>query len=1022
MPQNNVPNTNRTRLNAAVNKLSKYFGLYTVRDLAGQIALTEIQGISNNTTFDLPAPPPEVTRLIELMIDTSTGAHTTKNLIKLLNDSLTSNDIQKRVNNIIQIYYGPGNFTDDASTASAEGNTDAESSSLVLKGSLNRAHDAIDVILNSSNTINSNPNSPNRFNSPGLSVILQNHIRVTPAQKNTNACTIFLNSIPSMEMARCVPILDVQFQFGRPPVDPNNRVQNASLEKFLFGAVLAPSNQSGGGSGTNSVTRLILDANVVTGSNRDGNDQEYSTAGMELFTAPITLVNANEIDDPVVRSAPVLDKFRPFLTFKDLSIEVRPTTGIMCFKTAQMNFVLHDRSRLAEIADFVRPDLYSNTEILIEYGWSHPDGPGAQNAYADLINGMRCKEKYMITNVSFGMDELGQVNVSLNLAMRGGTDMHTENIASDELGAGQVLRQVQLLSSTIGELRRRVFQQGAPGAREVRGVQILDAASDSTGQLALTPALTRQLTQFRAAMNSSHSQNPEVAGLLDALRNMYGPAERNGAGGLVTELRTTVRHNIAQKLRRLTNNIDPFKPNGIGNPQRREGRQGGRILQANPQGTTAQNDEIRGVPTGVSLAKLLLLFVGEPLARTGKFDDVQLIFYPMNIYAGFANSLNIGQFVVDTRYFFQQYTQYRLQNAARAANMSLADFLVFVAQTVIDDPAAASYGLVDTRGAFYRNVRDSDGNNTTQTATSIPDSVALQTRIEHLLHDRTPDGSFRLPQIDFYIECLPETREAAGDGQASAGSDSKAILRVHIFDRQATSYDTQAALLQSNRDSELRTIGDLRPRTDGNPGVRESQEESASTILHAAQNANLIERANPDDPPPAIYRILGGPRRLKEFLMKTSPYIIYGTAGTAVQTAGVTTVQDAQLATVNLLRSFQGGALEPNGENPGGLPLQVIPAEMNMQTWGCPLLEFAQQFFVDFQTGTTLDNYYGITGLNHKFEPGNFTTSIKFSFGDAYGRYSSFISRIRSAGDVLGAIQTARAAEQQSLNNDLRGL
>jgi hypothetical protein len=1002
MPQNNRPGTSRIRLTEAINKLSQYFGLYTTQDLAGQIALTQIQGLDTNSSFTLPPPPPEVTRLIELLIDTSSGARTTRDLIRQLNQTMTEaqnsnntgnggtgSSVVERVNQLVSIYYGAGDTSN---------NQNADASAPVLKGSTNRPEHEIARIIGSTDTVNSNINNPNRYTSPGLGVILQNHIRVSPANKNVNACTIFLNGIPPLEMARSVPYLDIQFQFGRPPTDTNNRVQNASLEKFLFGATIAAPNE--GTNGNRSITRLILDANTISGSNPSGDAQTYSTAGMELFTSPITLVNADEIDDPLLRSTPVLDKFRPFMTFKNLSIEVIPTTGIMCFKTAQMEFVLHDRSRLAEIADFIRPDLYSNTEILIEYGWNHPDPPGAKNYYADLINGMRCREKYGIVNVSFAMDELGQMNVNLHLAMRGATDMNTETIATDENGVGPILRQVADLSRTIGELRRRVFQQGAPGAREVRGIQILDAASDSGGQLLLTDELRNALRDFRRAMSNIQPQNPNVSNLLGALDRIYGPAQQNGAGGQIATLRSTVRNNIARKLARLSNNNDPFKPTTIGNPNIRQGRQMGRRIATGNDGSA----DLPGIPASCSLAKLLLLFIGEPLARTGKFDDVQLIFYPMNLYAGFASSLNIGQFLVDTRYFTQQYQQYRMQNASRAANVSLRDFLVFVAETIIDDPAAASYGLQDQRGAFYRNVRDnSTGNITTQTATNIPDSVALQTRIETLLHNRTPDGSFRLPQIDFYIECLPQTREAATDGESTDGSDSSSILRVHIFDRQVTSYDTQGALLQSNRDEELRTIGSLPVRSDGNPGVVQSQEESAMTVLAAAEQAQLIEQV--PDTKPAIYRIRGGPRQLKDFLMKTSPYIIYGAAGTAVQTAGVSTIQDSQLSTVNLLRSFQGGPLEPNGENPGGMPLQVIPAEMGMQSWGCPLLEFAQQYFVDFQTGTTLDNYYTITGLSHKFEPGNFTTGIKFSFSDAYGKYSSLIDKIHSASDMLRSIQ-----------------
>ena len=49
----------------------------------------------------------------------------------------------------------------------------------------------------------------------------------------------------------------------------------------------------------------------------------------------------------------------------------------------------------------------------------------------------------------------------------------------------------------------------------------------------------------------------------------------------------------------------------------------------------------------VSFAKLLLHFVAEPLANTLKFDEVQLIFYPINEYAMWARKLNVGQYPVN---------------------------------------------------------------------------------------------------------------------------------------------------------------------------------------------------------------------------------------------------------------------------------------------------------------------------------------------------------------------------------------
>ena len=133
-----------------------------------------------------------------------------------------------------------------------------------------------------------------------------------------------------------------------------------------------------------------------------------------------------------------------------------------------------------------------------------------------------------------------------------------------------------------------------------------------------------------------------------------------------------------------------------------------------------------------------------------------------------------------------------------------------------------------------------------------------------------------------------------------------------------------------------------------------------------------------------MYRVIGGSRELKNFMMNTMPYIIFGAAGTTITSAKLSSMQNSKLNTVNLLRSFEKSELEPNGENPGGIPMRIIPTELNVSMLGNPLVDFAQQYFVDFQTGTTADNIYAISGITHKFVPGSFTTDIKFEIGRAH--------------------------------------
>ncbi len=97
----------------------------------------------------------------------------------------------------------------------------------------------------------------------------------------------------------------------------------------------------------------------------------------------------------------------------------------MSFKTGKLSLVLHDRTRMVDIAPFIKPDLFGSfgAEIAIEYGWSHIDAGGNINYLCDFLNKSRVTEKYIITNSSFSMDKNGQVNIDLSIAMRGPIDI-----------------------------------------------------------------------------------------------------------------------------------------------------------------------------------------------------------------------------------------------------------------------------------------------------------------------------------------------------------------------------------------------------------------------------------------------------------------------------------------------------------------------------------------------------------------------------------------------------------------------
>jgi len=75
-----------------------------------------------------------------------------------------------------------------------------------------------------------------------------------------------------------------------------------------------------------------------------------------------------------------------------------------------------------------------------------------------------------------------------------------------------------------------------------------------------------------------------------------------------------------------------------------------------------------------------------------------------------------------------------------------------------------------------------------------------------------------------------------------------------------------------------------------------------------------------------------------------------------------------------------------------------------MTSLGCPILRYGQEIFVDYNTNTSIDNIYYITGLQHKIEAGSFETTIKFTAVDAFGRYRNLVSQLNTAEQTIASI------------------
>lgn len=1036
----------------AVEKLSSYFGVLSSSDLSTAIALEQFRGIRpERNSLENPIQPSRTeAKLVDLIINTREGA------LPII-DEIPNRGARGTRGQVIQgtIRTPPTEYPESSRNDLYTALQYYSRSNTSLQENLEQQI-ANFAVLHHSSKLNENGTfsiadigemlnkQDDDFISKKLSAIEIFSPNISPAAKDTEGLSILLNGIPNLELARLMPYLDVKFMFGKPATDFDGNLSAPSIFKFLEGSIKVRDNST-----LALLTRGNQQEGIIQGaSNQTG---QLAIAGMELFTSPQTMVSAdtpnpryNKLSsgnsEYALRSTSVLDKFRPFMSFKQLTIDVAPSIGLFSFKTAKMEFVLHDRSRLHEISDLVKPDLYGTTELMIEYGWSHPDGIEQQNYYADLYNSTRTKEKYGIKNVQFTFTETGEVNITLELFTKSGSDIYTSNIATTSEATRQSITRIQELSDIISRFRQSIPNQSGNTNREIRGIQALDAASDVQSNIRLTPDIINQVRQLKQSLGPLSSRNRDVSTLLDSLTSLFQginqtrtsrstvPANRTSA---LEQLSNSIQADLRSQFAILKDGYDPFYPIGFelpsrriqGAPVRRPSETFRRVLR-NGQGANQRQPQAPGQNISqnllneynneqVSLGKLLMTFIGQPLAATGKYDEVQFIFYPFNNYSGYARFLHTGQFMIDLRYLMEQYFRFRMESTSRAANLSLNDFMGFLQSTIIDDPAAPVYGIDD----FYEKTLDRNTNQ--QQTTARFDAVRLQTEISERLRNITSDGSFKQPTIDLYIESVPrkninpETMEEVID-------NSKTILRIHVYDKQASQYEGLGNILEIARDNALSAFSTITTdSTNTNSRIGQQQKQQVKQIIDSAINNGLIQRINPSrtelnsNGTYTYYKFVGSQGRLKEFIMKTMPYIIYGCTGTTIQTATLTSLNDPALSTVNMIRSTNANPQRANGEQPGGLPVQIIPAELNVTCFGNTLLNFGQRIFVDFQTGTTVDNIYVVNGLSHVISPGEFKTDVKFVFYDGYGKYRSFIDQVNAFAVQLDDISGQNTSPQR---------
>lgn len=863
-----------------------------------------------------------------------------------------------------------------------------------------------------------------------ISVVEIHHPNLNFSNRDTAASSVFLMALPSIEISKAVPYFDMKTITKGDPIQPIEMGKKAdnplafgngiSIYKFLHGehvekgdAVVqqlakiiptefakAPRNLSGG-----------------VGDTSDGTKAAVSVAGMELFTSPQTMVDGTLIHkdldasssnygdgaspEEASRGGNVLDKFRPLMTIKSFNVTVTPATGMLATKSADVKLTLHDKTRMNQIMPFIIPGQLGDVEFLIEWGWSHPEIDANINPYGALINSMRCKEKYGIMNSSYTFTATGEVEISLKLYTKGAANATFElvsNTSSGEHPSDILKKLVIAIRSSMKSLKQHGYTMNA----DMGAPDVLGKASSVGGLLSLKEEEIDAIRKFldKRKEASTESAKSTWEGMVNSFDGAFGDEDKV-KGGVAK-----YQEKIQEQWKAMMDNccalgqsqIDPYLM----------------TKTASVGGSTVVDIDRK---THVSLAKVIATFVARPILETGKFNEVQLVFYPMNEFSMWARDLNTGQYPVN-KAELRKFLEYKLNVTP---SISIQKFLNMLKKHFVNFVGDDIYGL----SSFYSQTTDEGKRELADKWTKDENAKAEFTDLKVKILEECYGGAasekrFKKPNIQMWVECV---------GHLDAPDQT--ILRLHFFDKACTSYGSYADMWSATSASDLGVMGQYKSaktslekmnknppkKKDAKWEEKQKDREKRVTNYEKLRNDQLKEfidkklldpftyvtkdRVTGKNKTVTKYRIKGGPEQLRGILAANMPTLKYGTEYSGILSAQLNTNSNPQMETIHMQR--QGASSGPSRSTDLGLPMTVKPVTLSLTTFGCPYINFGQQFFCDFQTNTSIDDIYAVTGVSHSLSPSEFKTSIKLSPLNKLGQFKSMTDSLEDATAVAAA-------------------
>jgi len=846
--------------------------------------------------------------------------------------------------------------------------------------------------------ININTKMPDRYTAPSLGAIVVDKINCSLSQRNTDASALFCAGIPTIEMSMCAPYLDMRFILGEPGISPDNGAINTmSLIRFL-GVYQADQGKDKVNFGIASA--MPIDSNVdpfsgassipqLTGGGSDtavDANLNTSNAGMELFTSPQTLVNPSinssfaaegdsALDSRRAANMPaVLDPFQPLMTLKEVRINDffpndKPVGNGSTRGT--VTIVLHDRSRMVDIAPLLEISQFSETKIFLEFGWSHPQGniiSESPNAYAVFLNSLRNKRIFNLVSGEFSLQPDGQVEITLDIMDAGSVAAGAIPVATGRYVSLSLVKSVinSAVSTALLKLQNTPQIQ-VPFPKEVAETGGIKGADQMVPRKVLLDCLGVLKTQ------SSDVQGA-IDIIIETIEKLIGS---DGTSGEVTSSEIASQATVlGEKIEGLDPNSatpDPFLCDIVNVGLETYPKWRTVTPDFKPDDVIEPSDAPEETTTGapyVSLGKVAMAMIGAPLAASQRFDEVQLLFYPFNARAGALWTTNVASFPISVMDVKES-----LKGLVQGGGTPKVSSVFNILKNYVGDETAPAYGFSD----LYQTTEETAGE-------SFMVSTKMSARMQAL---KCPFSKFALPSLAMRTEVVPVMEVSAADPTIRNQRINKHICRVHIYDTACTSYvgseyimslmskDFPENILRSGLEKtalESTAFADLTKNHD--TGALKSLLKTLSNeqILKKLESADAIDDED-------VYRIITTFDNIKTNIMKYVPTIIMGTAFSPIENITLRGRLDGKEQSVRLEMARQQKEKNPQASSSGPMigEMQIINAKADVTSLGNPMFQIGQQYFIDMGTGTMADSIYQLLRLTHTIGTDGFKTSLTFT-------------------------------------------